>query len=129
MINNALKKMIEENILGLATADKLGNPHNIAVGHVKVVSESQLVISDNYLDETLKNIEKNPNVSLVVWHSDWKKACIGYELKGSAEYFTEGEWVDFIKKIPVNKEEPCKGAVLVTINKTKLLHEKWNDEV
>ena len=53
MINNALKKMIEENILGLATADKLGNPHNIAVGHVKVVSESQLVISDNYLDETL----------------------------------------------------------------------------
>ena len=113
--------MIEENALGLATIDKNGNPHNIAVGYVKVVSDNQLVISNNYLKETLDNIKVNPNVSLVVWHKNWKETCVGYELKGKAEYFTTGKWIDFIKKIPINEGEPCKGAILVTIDKIKVL--------
>jgi len=113
--------MIENNALGLATADKQGNPHNIAVGYVKVISKNQLIISDNYLKETLDNIKYNNSVSLVVWDKDWKKNCIGYELKGKAECFTSGQWIDFIKKIPINKEEPCKGAILITINKIKVL--------
>jgi predicted pyridoxine 5'-phosphate oxidase superfamily flavin-nucleotide-binding protein len=121
MINEGMKKMIEENALGLATAGKSGNPHNIAVGYVRVVSKNQLLITNNYLVETMENIGKNPNVSLAVWAKEWKKSCIGYELKGKAEYFTDGKWVDMIKKLPVNKGEPCKGAILVTINKIKVL--------
>lgn len=121
MINDGIKRMIEENALGLATTDKNGNPHNIAVGYVKVISDNQVIISDNYLHETITNIKENPNVSLVVWSNNWKEHCIGYELKGKAEYFTKGKWIEFIKKIPVNKGEPCKGAILVTINKIKVL--------
>lgn len=113
--------MIEENALGLATTDKQGNPHNIAVAYVRVISKNQLVISDNYLKETLENIKLNNNVSLVVWAEKWKEACIGYELKGKAEYFASGKWIEFIKKIPINQGEPCKGAILVTINKIKPL--------
>jgi hypothetical protein len=52
---------------------------------------------------------------------DWKENCVGYELKGAAKYFIEGKWVDFIKKIPINEGEPCKGAILVKINKIKIL--------
>lgn len=121
MINEGMKKMIEENALGLATIDKNGTPHNIAVGYVKVISKNQLLITANYLQETIENIRKNPNVSLVVWNADWKENCVGYELKGKAEYFTLGKWVEVIKKIPENKGEPCKGAILVTINKVKVL--------
>ena len=121
MINEGIKNMIEENACGLATTDKSGNPHNIAVGYVKVISTNQLVVSDNWLNETIANIKHNPNVALVVWHSDWKKTCAGYELKGKAEHFTTGKWVDLIKKIPINKGEPCKGAILITINKIKSL--------
>jgi predicted pyridoxine 5'-phosphate oxidase superfamily flavin-nucleotide-binding protein len=113
--------MIEENALGLATIDKSGNPHNIAVGYVKVISENQLLISDNWLQETIENIKSNPNVALVVWNNDWKKNCVGYELKGRVEYFTSGKWIEIIKKIPINKGEPCKGAILITINKIKSL--------
>ena len=120
-INEGLKKMIEENALGLASVGADGNPHNIAVGYVKVVSKNQLLISDNYLIETIKNIKKNPNVSLVVWANDWKNNCIGYELKGVSEYFTSGKWLKEIKKIPINEGEPCKGAILVKINKIKVL--------
>lgn len=121
MINEGMKKMIEENAMGFATIDKSGNPHNIAVGYVQVISENQLLITNNYLVETVENIRKNPNVSLIVWMKEWKENCIGYELKGRAEYFTEGKWVDMIKKLPINEGEPCKGAILVTINKVKVL--------
>ena len=48
-INEGVKKMIEDNALGLATVDEKGNPHNIAVGDVKVVSKNQLLIGDNYI--------------------------------------------------------------------------------
>jgi len=113
--------MIEENAMGLATIDKSGNPHNIAVGYVQVISKNQLLISNNYLIETIENIKHNPNVSLAVWMKEWKKNCVGYELKGKAEYFIEGKWLEAIKKLPINKGEPCKGAILVTINKVKVL--------
>jgi hypothetical protein len=121
MINSGIKKIIEDNVLGLATVDKNGNPHNIAVGYVKVILENQLLISDNYLEETIQNIKLNPNVALVVWISNWKENCVGYELKGNAEYFTSGKWIEAIKKIPTNKGEPCKGAILIKINKVKSL--------
>ncbi len=121
MINEGMKKMIETNALGLATTDESGNPHNIAVAYVKVVSKNQLIISDNHLVETIANIKQNPNISLVVWAKNWEKNCIGYELNGKAEYFTSGKWIEFIKKIPINDGEPCKGAIMITINKVKVL--------
>jgi len=120
-INEGIKNMIEENAMGLATTDKNGNPHNIAVGYVKVVSSDELVISNNYLIETIENIKANKNVSLVVWHKNWKNTCVGYELRGEAQYFTNGKWLEFIKKLPINKGEPCKGAILIKINKIKSL--------
>jgi len=121
MINEGMKKMIEENAMGLATTDKKGNPHNIAVAYVQVINKDQLLVSDNYLKETIENIKANSNVSLVVWAKNWKEACMGYELKGTAEYFTEGKWIEEIKKIPINEGEPSKGAILVTVNKIKTL--------
>jgi len=120
-ISKGMKKMIEENALGFASVNSNSNPHNIAVGYVQVVSENQLLISNNYICETLENMENNPNVALVVWNRDWKENCVGYELCGKAEYFNEGEWVERIKQLPINKGEPCKGAILVTINKIKTL--------
>ena len=120
-INEGMKKMIEENAMGLATVDENGNPHNIAVAYIKVVSENAILISDNHLIETIENLKNNSNVALVVWNNDWEENCVGYELKGNAEYFTSGKWIDFIKKIPINEGESCKGAILVTINQIKVL--------
>ena len=120
-INEGIKNMVENNALGFASIDEFGNPHNIAVAFVKVVSDNELVVSDNCLNETVENIKRNPNISLVVWAKDWEENCIGYELKGVAEYFTEGKWIEFIKKITANEGEPCKGAILIKINKIKVL--------
>ncbi|MBI4981268.1 pyridoxamine 5'-phosphate oxidase family protein [Candidatus Woesearchaeota archaeon] len=120
-INTGMKKLIEGNALALATVNEKNEPHNIAVGFVKVISKNQLLISNNWLVETIENIRKNPNVSLVVWARNWEENCVGYEFRGKAEEFASGRWLEEIKKIPINKGEPCKSAIVVTINKIKLL--------
>lgn len=120
-IGTQLKSLIENNALGFATVDEDNTPHCIAVGFVKVVSKNQLLISDNYLVRCVSNIAKNPAVAFVVWNSDWKDNCIGFELRGTAEYFSKGKWLDTIKKIPENKDAPRKGAILVTVTRIKSL--------
>jgi len=120
-INKELKKLIEGNTLAFATADKNGNPHCIVVAFVKVISKNQILVTDNYMVKTIKNIKTNPEVALITWNKEWKEKCIGYELRGIAEYFTKGKWHEMIKQIPENEKEPCKGAILITINKIKKL--------
>ncbi len=120
-INLGIKSMIENNACGLATIGKDGTPHNIAVAYLKVISKNEIIVSDNYLNETIENIKRNPDIALVVWADNWREDCVGYELKGKAEYFTSGKWIEFIKKIPINEGEPCKGAMLITIDKIKVL--------
>ncbi len=88
---------------------------------MKVVSDNRILITDNYMVETRRNIQRNPNVTITVWNKEWEKNCIGYELKGTAEYFDSGEWYNKVKSIPENKDEPCKGAILVTVKKIKRL--------
>ena len=116
-----MKKMIEDNAMGLATINVDNTPNNIAIGYVKVIEKNKLLISNNYLKTTVENIKRNSNVSIVVWPADWKKNYIGYELKGKAEYFTEGKYCEMIKKLPINKGEPSRGAIVVTINNVKVL--------
>jgi len=120
-ISSEIKMLIEENAMGLATVNEDETPHCIAVGYVKVVSKNQLLITDNYILKTRQNIQRNPSVSLAVWNKEWKENCVGYELIGKAEYFKDGKWHEEIKKIQENKGEPCKGAILITIERIKKL--------
>jgi len=38
-------------------------------------------------------------------------------LIGQAIYFTQGEWIDYIRKMKENKNLPAKGAIIVNISK------------
>jgi len=120
-ITKEIKELIEDNALALATIGGDGNPHCIAVGFAKVVSENRILATDINMVETRENIQKNPNVSLVVWGKEWKEDCIWYRFKGTAQYFTSGEWHQKVKEIPENEDESCKGAILITINNIKKL--------
>lgn len=121
-INEQMKKLIEENALAVATVDGNNEPHCIAVGFAKIISANQVLITDNYMVQTTKNIKQNSNIALSTWNKDWEgEECVGYELKGKAEYFNEGKWIEEVKKIPENEGMPCKGAILVTVEKIKKL--------
>jgi uncharacterized protein len=112
MIDKKLKTVIERNNLAFATIDKNNKPNVVYFSCVKVISKNQLLITDNYMNKTRKNILKNPTCALAV--TDSKLDC-GYQLKGKAKYFFSGKWLKQVKALKENKGHPAKGAVVVTI--------------
>jgi len=118
-IDNELKNLIENNVLTLTTVDKEMSPHSIAVAYVKVVDKDKVLVSDNYMKETIENLKTANNVSLLIWNENWKKNCFSFELRGKAQYFTSGKWRDEVKKIQENRGNPAKGAILVTLTRIK----------
>jgi len=118
---NRFKKLIENNAVGVATVGENGNPHNIAVGYVKVVENDKIIITDVGMKETIENLKRNNNVALVVWNRNWERKCIGCEMKGAAKYFTSGKWKEFVDNLPENQNCTPKGAILVTVRKIKKL--------
>jgi len=108
-----IKNLIETNPVSLATVMQDNRPNVICVLSVKVVSENEIVITDNYMNQTVADIENNKNVCLLVWDKDFK----GYKIVGQAEYFAKGEWVKFVKNLPENAGFPAKGAILVKVEK------------
>jgi predicted pyridoxine 5'-phosphate oxidase superfamily flavin-nucleotide-binding protein len=108
-----IKNLIEKNPVALATVMEDNKPNVIGVAGVKVVLENRILITDNYMNQTVKDILNNKNVCLEVWDKDLK----GYKLIGDAEYFTVGEWKKIIEEMPENKGLPAKGAILVNVSK------------
>lgn len=112
-INQKAKKIIEENYVAFATASMGGVPNVIPVACVKVVGKNQVIITDNFMKHTRKNLKENSNVCLAVWNNKEE----GYKLVGKAEYFSKGHWLQFVKQIPENKGFSAKGAILITVLK------------
>jgi predicted pyridoxine 5'-phosphate oxidase superfamily flavin-nucleotide-binding protein len=120
MIHSGTKKLIEKNAMGLSTVSKDGSPHTIAVACCKV-SGNKIVISNSHINESIKNIERNNHVSLVVWNKDWEKVCVGFEIKGKAKNFARGKWLNYVTKLPDNKGCTIKSAIVVNVGKIKKL--------
>jgi predicted pyridoxine 5'-phosphate oxidase superfamily flavin-nucleotide-binding protein len=103
--------LIEKNPVAVATVDAGGKPNVIAVAFVKVISDTVLLITDNYMNQTKENLLKNNDVCLAVWDKQWK----GLKLVGTATYHTDGEWLDRVKQMPENGGLPTRGAIVVTV--------------
>lgn len=120
LISQSLKKFIESNALGLATVSKSGKPHNIAIAYVKIVGD-QIIISNAHIKESIKNLENNNKVSLVIWNPEFEKSCVGFELIGKAKNYTDGKWLKYVKALPDNKGYNIKSAIVVDVKKIKKL--------
>jgi len=110
-INLRVKKIIEMNPIAFATVDNK-KPYVIAVAFCKVVSDDEILITDNFMEQTIKNIKKNKSVALVVW-----QGFEGYQLLGTCKYYKIGKWIDYVKNMKENKKLSAKGAILVKVNK------------
>jgi len=107
-----IKKIIEQNPVAFAT---IGNkkPYVIGVASCKVVEGDKILITDNFMKTTVKNLLKNNNVALVVWNNRWE----GYQFLGKAKYYKKGKWLNYVKKLKENKGLPAKGAIVVKVEK------------
>lgn len=105
MMNESVKKLLEEQMWDLATCAD-GSPNVVPVAFKKVLEDGKLAAGDVFLETTLENIRKNQG-KIAISAYDPKK-LEGYQIKGKAEYLTEGEVVEDFKKMA---EKVFRGAV------------------
>ena len=91
VLTEEMKDAIEkDNVVFFATATPDGVPNVVPIGFARPIDNNTILIVDNYLNKTRKNIEKNPKASLVV--RDASKAP--YQFKGTVEIVESGKYFD-----------------------------------
>jgi predicted pyridoxine 5'-phosphate oxidase superfamily flavin-nucleotide-binding protein len=113
---NEIKKLIEKKAIAFASVNYDNKkPHTVAL-EINKVDGNKLIITDNHMDKTVKNIVANPNVSIAFWNKE-----LGYRIDGRAKYENKGENLDFVKSLKENKGYFPKGVVIVAVEEIKLL--------
>jgi len=93
-----------------ATCSKDQVPNLIYLTYLKVVDDETVLVADNYLDKTLRNIQENPRACFAV--RDKEKGS--YQVKGSIERKTSGPLYEEVQKW-VEAKHPRKAAVILHV--------------
>ncbi len=117
MLNEAVVNVLKNGMWDLATCAD-GEPNVVPVAFKDVTEDGKLVVGDVFLETTLKNIQANDGrIAISAYDA---QTLEGYQIKGSAEYVTEGEVVDTFKAM-VEKmfsgAATAKGALIITPQK------------
>ena len=110
---NKIKDLIEKHPMYIATSTPKGLPHVIVVACVKILDSKKILVTDNYMTITRKNIIANKKADILIYDKKWK----GYNMKCSAKYHKSGKWLDFVKGMKENRTHPAKGAIIFTAAK------------
>ncbi|TRZ64076.1 MAG: hypothetical protein D4Q79_02360 [Spirochaetia bacterium] len=101
----------ERKVVALATSGANAVPRVIFV-EVNSADEDEIIITDNFMETTKKNILENKKVSILSFKEDYSYC---FRIFGEAEYHTEGKYFDFVRGLETNKDYSPKGAVVVKI--------------
>lgn len=114
MLNEAVLNVLRNSMWDLATCAD-GEPNVVPVAFKDVTADGRLLVGDVFLDTTLKNIKANGGkIAISVYDA---KNLEGYQIKGTAEYVTEGNVVDTFKAMVekmFNGAATAKGALIIT---------------
>ena len=95
-----------------------GEPNVVPVAFKDVTEEGKLVVGDVFLETTLNYIkENNGKIAVSVYDA---QNLEGYQIKGTAEYITEGKLVDSFKEMVEKMFQgaaTAKGALVITPSK------------
>jgi predicted pyridoxine 5'-phosphate oxidase superfamily flavin-nucleotide-binding protein len=98
----------------MATADRNGKPNGVPMGVARFISDDEILIIDNLMQKTRRNLEENPWVAV----SFWGKGK-GYQMKGKARVETSGKDYDETKKWLAERGAPahakCKAVVIIKV--------------
>ncbi len=117
MLNESVIKVLKNGMWDLATSAD-GEPNVVPVAFKDVTEDGKLVVGDVFLETTLKNIQANGGKIAISAYD--AQSLEGYQVKGTAEYVTEGEVVDTFKAMVekmFNGAATAKGALVITVSK------------
>ena len=117
MLNENVVKLLKASMWDLATCSN-GEPNVVPVAFKDVTEDGNLVVGDVFLETTLKNIQANDSkIGISAYDA---QNLEGYQIKGRAEYVTEGKIVDMFKAMVekmFNGAATAKGALIITPEK------------
>ena len=117
MLNESVVKLLKSSMWDLATCAG-DEPNVVPVAFKDVTPDGKLVVGDVFLDTTLKNLTASKGrIAISVYDG---QSLEGYQIKGSAQYVTEGEVVDTFKAMVekmFNGAATAKGALVITPEK------------
>lgn len=116
MLNESVVSLLESNLWDLATCAD-GEPNVVPVGFKSVTEDGKLIVGDVFMDTTLRNVKKNGRAAVSVYDLQTSE---GYQIKGAAEYVSEGAIVDAFREVAgkISGGGPqIKGAVVITPEK------------
>ena len=126
MLNENVVKLLKGSMWDLATCAN-GEPNVVPVAFKDVTADGKLVVGDVFLDTTLKNLAaNNGRIAVSVYDA---QNLEGYQVKGPAQYVTEGEVVKTFKAM-VEKmfsgAATAKGALIIA---NGIMERKSYDEI
>ena len=117
MMNENVVNLLKTSMWDLATCAN-GEPNVVPVAFKDITEDGKLVVGDVFLETTLNNIKANDGrIAISVYDA---QNLEGYQIKGTAEYVTEGQVVDTFKAMVekmFNGAATAKGALIVTPEK------------
>lgn len=103
--------ILKEQLWYLGTYSDM--PNTVPVAFKDITADDRLVVGDVFLETTLSNIKANGKVAVSACNA---KTMEGYQIKGTAEYVTEGPIVDTFRKLVSDMfhgEATAKGALII----------------
>lgn len=117
MMNENVVNLLKTSMWDLATCAN-GEPNVVPVAFKDITGDGKLVVGDVFLETTLNNIKaNNGKIAISVYDP---QNLEGYQIKGSAEYVSEGAVVDTFKAMVekmFNGAVTAKGALIITPEK------------
>lgn len=110
-----LETLLKEQIWYLATYSD--EPNAVPVAFKDVTADGLLTVGDVFLETTLSNIAANGKIAVSACNPETME---GYQIKGTAEYVTEGPVVDAYKAMVeamFNGGATAKGALIISPEK------------
>ena len=113
IINDNIKEFFDKvPIMVLSTVAKNGMPNVVPIGSKKIINNDTILTIDTYHNKTKENILQNGNVSIAMW-----KDYEGYQIKGVAEYYSEGKIFEDGKNwiLKFKPQKIVKGVILIKV--------------
>lgn len=86
-MNEQVKELLtKQRTIVLATAAPNGIPNVVPIHSKHIIDDETIMITNQFMNKTLKNMQKNPQVAITFW-----EGIRGYQIKGNCVIENSGE--------------------------------------
>ncbi len=107
------KNFLNKNYTIVLSTCDLEHKVNSVFVEICKIEDNNIIITDNEMKKTKKNILENKNVCILAYDKKYNVL----KIFGRAGYHTKGKYFDYVKNFKDNIGHNTKGAVVIKVNK------------